>query len=58
VVPRVYKYFKNFPACILPETGYYIISGVEEAFSSTNKVMTVSVHKYAVGFFPGKIYEK
>ncbi|GFO31841.1 histone deacetylase, partial [Plakobranchus ocellatus] len=26
---------------------------VEEAFSLTSKVMTVSFHKYASGFFPG-----
>nr|GEZ99608.1 histone deacetylase 6-like [Tanacetum cinerariifolium] len=26
--------------------------GVEEAFFTTDKVMTVSFHKYAVGFFP------
>ncbi|XP_052245187.1 histone deacetylase 8-like isoform X2 [Dreissena polymorpha] len=27
--------------------------GVEDAFCSSNKVLTVSVHKHAVGFFPG-----
>lgn len=27
--------------------------GVEEAFMTTDKVMTVSFHKYGGGFFPG-----
>ena len=29
------------------------IKGVQEAFEYTNKVMTVSFHKYMPGFFPG-----
>lgn len=29
-------------------------SGVEDAFSFTSKVMTVSFHKYSPGFFPGR----
>lgn len=28
--------------------------GVEDAFSFTSKVMTVSLHKFSPGFFPGK----
>ncbi|KTF92962.1 hypothetical protein cypCar_00018806 [Cyprinus carpio] len=27
--------------------------GVEDAFSFTSKVMTVSLHKFSPGFFPG-----
>ena len=27
--------------------------GVEDAFSSTDKVMTLSIHKMETGFFPG-----
>ncbi|KAJ7418950.1 Histone deacetylase 8 [Willisornis vidua] len=29
--------------------------GVEDAFSFTSKVMTVSLHKFSPGFFPGKL---
>lgn len=28
-------------------------AGVEDAFSFTSKVMTVSLHKFSPGFFPG-----
>lgn len=31
----------------------HYFTGVEDAFCSTSKVMTLSVHKHAVGFFPG-----
>ncbi|NWI26126.1 HDAC8 deacetylase, partial [Sula dactylatra] len=30
--------------------------GVEDAFSFTSKVMTVSLHKFSPGFFPGKCF--
>jgi hypothetical protein len=45
--------------CVLYNINYnYIVLlllflGVEDAFSATSKVMTVSFHKYASGFFPG-----
>ena len=29
--------------------------GVEDAFCATNKVFTLSFHKYSPGFFPGKM---
>lgn len=29
-------------------------AGVEDAFSFTSKVMTVSLHKFSPGFFPGE----
>lgn len=29
--------------------------GVQDAFSFTSKVMTVSLHKFSPGFFPGKL---
>lgn len=29
-------------------------AGVEDAFSFTSKVMTVSLHKFSPGFFPGR----
>ena len=29
--------------------------GVEEAFSASSRVMTVSVHKHSPGFFPGMV---
>lgn len=38
-----WKFFFNFPI------------GVEDAFSFTSKVMTVSLHKFSPGFFPGKL---
>ena len=28
--------------------------GVEDAFCATSKVLTLSLHKYGSGFFPGK----
>lgn len=31
-----------------------LLVGVEDAFSFTSKVMSVSFHKYSPGFFPGK----
>lgn len=33
---------------------FFLFLGVEDAFSATSKVMTVSFHKYLTGFFPGK----
>ena len=36
-------------------TLHHILIGVEEAFWLSNKVMTVSFHKYSPGFFPGEI---
>lgn len=32
----------------------FLLTGVEDAFSFTSKVMTVSLHKFSPGFFPGK----
>ncbi|XP_058052754.1 histone deacetylase 8 isoform X2 [Ahaetulla prasina] len=32
---------------------FAVCAGVEDAFSFTSKVMTVSLHKFAPGFFPG-----
>lgn len=31
-----------------------VSAGVEDAFSFTSKVMTVSLHKFSPGFFPGQ----
>lgn len=31
-----------------------VSAGVEDAFSFTSKVMTVSLHKFSPGFFPGR----
>jgi len=32
-----------------------ILAGVEDAFYTTNKVYTLSIHKYSPGFYPGKL---
>lgn len=34
---------------------WFVVSGdgVENAFSYTNKVLTLSIHHYEVGYFPG-----
>lgn len=34
---------------------FSFLIGVEDAFSFTSKVMTVSLHKFSPGFFPGKL---
>ena len=35
------------------ETAFNFLTGVEEAFSATSKVLTVSFHKMSPGFYPG-----
>jgi acetoin utilization deacetylase AcuC-like enzyme len=30
-----------------------VLTGVEDAFCASPKVMTVSIHKHSPGFFPG-----
>lgn len=34
------------------------LTGVEEAFCASTRVMTISVHKYSPGFFPGMFTKK
>ena len=34
---------------------YFSVLGVEEAFAHTSRVLCFSVHKYEIGFYPGKI---
>ena len=33
------------------------MKGVQDAFEFTDRVMTVSFHKYAPGFYPGIFYK-
>lgn len=44
--------------CKICFTLHHILTGVEEAFWFSNKVMTVSFHKYSPGFFPGEVFCK
>lgn len=40
--------------CVVNQTFFLFFSlGVEDAFSFTSKVMSVSFHKFSPGFFPG-----
>lgn len=34
-----------------------LFAGVEDAFSFTSKVMSVSFHKFSPGFFPGNLWQ-
>ena len=48
-----YLSHEKLTACI-NEATLFLQTGVENAFSFSHTVMTVSFHKFEVGFYPGK----
>ena len=54
---KFWVHFRLFDAiaisCQKKIRGIAVCAGVENAFSTTPHVMTVSFHKYDTGFFPG-----
>ncbi|XP_053397773.1 histone deacetylase 8-like [Mercenaria mercenaria] len=54
VVLGILKLREKFSRVLYVDLDLHHGDGVEDAFCSTNKVMTVSVHKHAAGFFPGR----
>ncbi|XP_052810380.1 histone deacetylase 8-like isoform X2 [Mya arenaria] len=53
IVLGILKLREKFSKILYVDLDLHHGDGVEDAFCSTNKVMTVSVHKHDVGFFPG-----
>ncbi|GFR66354.1 histone deacetylase [Elysia marginata] len=53
IVLAILKLREKFDKVLYVDIDLHHGDGVEEAFSLTSKVMTVSFHKYATGFFPG-----
>ncbi|XP_067853011.1 histone deacetylase 8 isoform X3 [Heptranchias perlo] len=49
----ILKLRKKFDRVLYVDLDLHHGDGVEDAFSFTSKVMTVSFHKYSPGFFPG-----
>jgi acetoin utilization deacetylase AcuC-like enzyme len=53
VVVCIIELLKFFPRVMYLDVDVHHGDGVEEAFYSTNRVMTVSFHEYGDDFFPG-----
>ncbi|RUS77621.1 hypothetical protein EGW08_014621 [Elysia chlorotica] len=53
IVLAILKLREKFDKILYVDIDLHHGDGVEEAFSVTSKVMTVSFHKHASGFFPG-----
>lgn len=53
IVLAILKLREKFDRVLYVDIDLHHGDGVEEAFSLTSKVMTVSFHKFASGFFPG-----
>ncbi|XP_078268450.1 histone deacetylase 8 isoform X2 [Rhinoraja longicauda] len=51
----ILKLRKKFERVLYIDMDLHHGDGVEDAFSFTSKVMTVSFHKYSPGFFPGDV---
>jgi len=54
IVLGILKLREKFDQVLYVDLDLHHGDGVEDAFSFTSKVMTVSFHKYCSGFFPGK----
>jgi acetoin utilization deacetylase AcuC-like enzyme len=54
IVLGILKLREKFNRVLYVDLDLHHGDGVEDAFSFTPRVMTVSFHKYASGFFPGK----
>lgn len=55
IVLGILKLREKFNRVLYVDLDLHHGDGVEDAFSFTPRVMTVSFHKYASGFFPGKL---
>lgn len=53
IVLAILKLRETFDRVLYVDLDLHHGDGVQDAFASSNKVMTVSLHKYASGFFPG-----
>lgn len=53
VVLGILKLREKFDRVLYVDLDLHHGDGVEDAFCTTNKVLTVSVHKFTSGFFPG-----
>ena len=53
IVICILELLKNYPRVLYLDIDVHHGDGVEEAFFSTNRVMTVSFHEYEEEFFPG-----
>lgn len=54
-IPKVLHYSSKY-FILLKYPLQILFAGVEDAFSFTSKVMSVSFHKFSPGFFPGNNY--
>lgn len=55
-VPKVLHYSSKY-FILLKYPLQILFAGVEDAFSFTSKVMSVSFHKFSPGFFPGNMLQ-
>lgn len=55
VIAILYLLQKGFQKILYVDLDLHHGDAVENAFSHTSKVMTVSFHKYELGFFPGVV---
>merc|ERR1719384_1142632 len=53
IVLAIHKLQSKFKKILYIDLDVHHGGGVEEAFSSTNRVATFSIHKYEAGYFPG-----
>ncbi|XP_026740668.1 histone deacetylase 8-like [Trichoplusia ni] len=53
IVIAIEKLRKKFPKVLYIDLDVHHGNGVEEAYSQSDSVFTLSFHKYEVGFFPG-----
>ena len=53
IVLAIHKLQSKFKKILYIDLDVHHGDGVEEAFSSTNRVATFSIHKYESGYFPG-----
>jgi histone deacetylase 3 len=53
IVVAILELLKNYPRVLYIDIDIHHGDGVQEAFYMTDRVMTVSFHKYGNGFFPG-----
>ena len=53
IVLAIHKLQTAFKKILYIDLDVHHGDGVEEAFSSTNRVVTFSIHKYEAGYFPG-----
>lgn len=55
-IPKVLHYSSKY-FILLKYPLQILFAGVEDAFSFTSKVMSVSFHKFSPGFFPGNMLQ-